>query len=163
MQRNWSGNDEWLETILYGDNKGQQDGLLATPFERVWSHVESGSIGDVEGKRVAGLLEQLNARVRNQEDRLARWQDFGRTLSKSGPRSPIKKTGSEPKEAKIDLGFTRHANLQIGTATSVVASVATPDSFNEYTRLMENMKAELADVGKPPSSKHTASKANFPV
>lgn len=82
VQKNWSGSEEWLGTILYGDSKVGEDGLLATRFDKVWKHVEAGSIGDVEGKGHVGLLEQLDARVRSQEDRLARWQNFSKGLSK---------------------------------------------------------------------------------
>ena len=148
-QRNWSGSDEWLETILYGDTRFHQEGLLATSFERVWKHVESSSIGYMEGKQGIGLLEQLDARVRDQENRLARWQDFGRTLSKVGPESPSKKKDLETKEAKIDLGFNRHENLHIGQSTSKAVGNASTVSLEECTRLIENMKAELAEVGKP--------------
>jgi hypothetical protein len=148
-RRNWSGSDEWLETILYGDSRFHQDGLLATPFERVWKHVESSSIGDVEGKQGIGLLEQLDTRVRDQENRLARWQDFERTLSKVGPGSPSKKQDPKAKEAKIDLGFNRHENLHIGQSMSKTVGNTSTVSLEEYTRLIENMKAELAEVGKP--------------
>ena len=149
VQRNWSGSDEWLETILYGDSRFHQDGLLATSFERVWKHVENSSIGDLEGKQGVGLLEQLDARVRDQENRLARWQDFGRTLSKAGPGSPSKKKGLEPKPTKINLGFNRHQDLQIGRSSANTAGNTSAVSLDEYTRLIENMKTELADVGKP--------------
>ena len=150
VQRNWSGSDEWLETILYGDSRFSQEGLLATPFEQVWKHVENSSIGDIEGKRGVGLLEQLDARVRDQENRLARWQDFGRTLSKVVPSSPSKKKDPEAKQTKIDLGFNQHEDLQIGRSTAkTVGNDTSAVSLDEYTRLIENMKAELADVGKP--------------
>ena len=149
VQRNWSGSDEWLETLLYGDSRFHQDGLLATSFERVWKHVESSSIGDVEGKQSVGLLEQLDARVRDQENRLARWQDFGRTLSKADPGSASKKNDSEAKETKINLCFNRHENLQVGRNAAEAVGNTSAVSLQEYTRLVENMKAELADVGKP--------------
>jgi hypothetical protein len=149
VQRNWSGSDEWLEAILYGDSRFGQDGILATPFERVWKHVENNSIGDVEGKQGIGLLDQLNTRVRDQENRLARWQDFERTLSKAKPGSPSKKKEPEAMATKIDLGFNIHQGLQIGRTNAKTAGNTSAVSLDEYTRLIENMKAELADVGKP--------------
>lgn len=148
VQRNWSGSEEWLESILYGDSRFGQDGLLATPFERVWKHVENNSIGDVEGKQGIGLLEQLDARVRDQENRLARWQDFGRTLSKVNPGSPSKKD-LEAKATKVDLGFNRHKDLQIGRTNAKPVGNTSAVTHEEYNRLIENMKAELAEVGKP--------------
>jgi len=114
VQRNWSGNDQWLGAVLYGDSKVGEDGLLATRFDKVWKHVENGSIGDVESKGRVGLLEQLDARVKDQENRLARWQDFGKMLSKNKSSSPVKKDPTLTGPKQIDLGFNRHENLQIG-------------------------------------------------
>lgn len=149
LQRNWSGSDEWLETILYGGSRNSQYGLLATPFERVWRHVENNSIGDIERKHGVDLLEQLDARVRDQENRLARWQDFGRTLAKTGSASPSKKKECEAKPTKIDLGFNSHQDLHIGRTSTTSVENTSSVSLEEYTRLIENMKSELADVGKP--------------
>ena len=149
VQRNWSGSPEWLESVLYGDSRASAEGLLATRYDKVWKHVENGSIGDVESKHQVGLLEQLDARVKDQEERLARWQDFGRTLAKVEASSPAKKASLDIKQPKkIDLGFNRHQALQIGQGSPKNTSQANGPSLEEYTRLIENMKSELADVEK---------------
>lgn len=114
FQKNWSGNEQWLGAVLYGDSKVGEDGLLATRFDRVWKYVENGSIGEVESKARVGLLEQLDARVKDQENRLARWQDFGKTLSKNKMTSSPQKDSTSVQSKMIDLGFNRHENLQIG-------------------------------------------------
>jgi hypothetical protein len=90
VQKNWSGSEAWLGTILYSDSKVGEGGLLATTFERVWKHVEDGNIGDVESAGKLGLLEQLDARVKTQENRLGRWKEFCHTLSKSGEKLPVR-------------------------------------------------------------------------
>lgn len=114
VQKNWSGNEAWLGTVLYGDSKVSEDGLLAIRFDKLWKHVENGSIGDVESRDKAGLLEQLDARVKNQENRLARWQDFGKTLSKNAAVCLSEKHSPLAERKKIDLGFNRHEDIQIG-------------------------------------------------
>jgi hypothetical protein len=76
--------------------------------------VENGSIGEVESKGRVGLLEQLDARVKDQENRLARWQDFGKTLSKNKVAPSSQKDSTSVKSKKIDLGFNRHEILQVG-------------------------------------------------
>ena len=149
VERNWSGSDEWLKTILYGDRVLNQDGLLTTPIEQVWKHVENNSIGDIEGENGTGLLEQLDARVRSQENRLAGWQEFGRTVSKASLGIPLKKRNPEDKTSKIDLDFTSHQSLHIGRMNVKDTENASPVSLHRYTRLIENMKVELSEVGKP--------------
>ncbi|KAK0118407.1 hypothetical protein ONS95_012696 [Cadophora gregata] len=150
VEKNWSGNTEWLETILHGDSRTNTDGFLSTRFDKIWKHVESGSIGDVEGTNRVGLLEQLDARVKDQEKRLARWKDFEKTLSKSAGPPPVKAARKASTDSnKIDLGFNLHQNIQIGRSNKEKAVKTNGVSLEEYTRLIENMRTELADVSKP--------------
>ncbi|PBP20375.1 hypothetical protein BUE80_DR008847 [Diplocarpon rosae] len=148
VQKNWSGNAGWLESILYGDSRSNADGILASRFDQIWKHVESGSIGEIEGSNHVGLLEQLDARVKDQEKRLARWQNFGKTLSKAAGPSPIKENTAFNEPSKIDLKFNQHQELQVGRSSTKLARLKNV-SLDEYTRLLENMRTELSAVSKP--------------
>ncbi|KAK2626372.1 hypothetical protein QTJ16_004634 [Diplocarpon rosae] len=148
VQKNWSGNTGWLESILYGDNRSNADGILASRFDKIWKRVESGSIAEIEGTNHAGLLEQLDARVKDQEKRLARWQNFGNTLSKSAGPSPIKANTAFNEASKIDLKFNQHQELQVGRSSTKMARLKNV-WLDEYTRLLDNMRAELSAVSKP--------------
>jgi hypothetical protein len=150
LKKNWTGSDEWLEFLLYSDSRAQKEGFLGTLFETVWEHFESERYSDIEGNR-ASLSQQLDARIRTQEERLARWQEFGKTLAKPGATSPTKqqKEASPPSKI-IDLAFSRHLGLQIGLPPSPEKTVrSTWIPLEDYTRIVENMTNELADVGKP--------------
>ncbi|KAG9246523.1 HAUS augmin-like complex subunit 6 N-terminus-domain-containing protein [Calycina marina] len=150
IQKNWSGSDQWLQTILYGDNMGSTDPVLATPLEKLWKHVENGSIGGIEAKQQVGLLEQLNSRVKNQEARLAKWQSFGKSLKKVGSpvKSQVPHTSTDGRN--IDLGFTQHQVLQLPRAvTESAVNKPETNSLREYKRMVENLKAELVNVNKP--------------
>ena len=164
VTNNWSGREEWLETILYGDAKVREDDLLAANFDSVWSHVEDGNLGDVEEKKHIGLLQQLDARVRNQEARLATWQDFRKRLAKSGPPSPSKtKDPAISQDRKIDLGFNLHQSLQIShSKTSEIVQATTHKSIKEYTQLIDEMKMKLEDVGRPPAQARLSNGNLFP-
>ena len=154
VQKNWSGSENWLESILYGDSRVSKDGVLVTRFVDVWNHVEQGRIGDVEGRQYTGLLEQLDRRVKDQENRLARWQDFGRSLSKTGTSSPSKKKNQTLVEQNgIDLAFSEHQTLQLGRTNTDEILTISGVSLEEYMHLIENMRSELADVGKPKTKK----------
>ncbi|XMA16177.1 hypothetical protein WAI453_008968 [Rhynchosporium graminicola] len=150
VEKNWSGNTQWLETILYGDNRTNQDGVLSAKFDKIWQHVDKGSIHEVEATNRVGLLEQLDARVKDQEKRLARWQDFGKTLAKSDSPSPIRNPVKDSKESgRIDLGFNSHQHLQTGRTNNAKVTQSNSVSLEEYSRLLENLRTELADVSKP--------------
>jgi hypothetical protein len=155
ITNNWSGREDWLEALLYGDTKARSEDLLSADLHFVWRHVEGGTLGDIEERKHTGLLEQLDARVKSQEARLTRWQDFSKTLSKSGAPSPAKAKGpTEVKEKRIDLGFNLHQNLQISKNNAVeIVEAPTHESFKEYTQLIGDMKDRLADVGQPPTVK----------
>uniref|UniRef100_A0A8H7N2C7 HAUS augmin-like complex subunit 6 N-terminal domain-containing protein n=1 Tax=Bionectria ochroleuca TaxID=29856 RepID=A0A8H7N2C7_BIOOC len=36
LRNNWSGNERWMETLLYGDASVKNDGPFGMPFERMW-------------------------------------------------------------------------------------------------------------------------------
>ncbi|CAG8960183.1 hypothetical protein HYFRA_00010662 [Hymenoscyphus fraxineus] len=157
VQKNWSGSEEWLGTILYGDSKVGEDGLLATQFDKVWKNVEAGTIGDIESKGRVGLLEQLDARVKDQENRLARWQTFSKGMSKKVNKNPTQKTNDQEGsgEKKIDLDFNLHQKIQIsrsGTGKSVETQSA---SLEEYTKLIENMRSEISEIRNPSAAKNS--------
>ncbi|KAI6713371.1 hypothetical protein JHW43_004088 [Diplocarpon mali] len=148
VQKNWSGNTGWLESILYGDSRSNADGILASRFDEIWKHVENGSIGEIENTNRVGLLEQLDARVKDQEKRLARWQNFGKTLSKAAESSPRKEFTASTTSSELDVKFNRHQELQVGRS-SMKTSRPKNVSLDEYARLLENMRKELSDVRKP--------------
>jgi hypothetical protein len=163
VKKNWSGSDEWLETLLYGDSKAPRDNLIGERFDRVWKHVETGSISDIEGKQHTGLVEQLDARIRDQEARLARWQNFGRTLSKPGTKSPSKqKETAIPQKKIVDLQFNRHQALQIDQRSDQVATHS-PIVLEDYSRLIENMNQELIDVNKAETRNVQAARRSLPT
>ncbi|KAH8590478.1 HAUS augmin-like complex subunit 6 N-terminus-domain-containing protein [Bisporella sp. PMI_857] len=162
VRKNWSGADGWLDTILYGDNTINTDGVLGTSFDRVWRHVERSSIGDLEAKKQVGLLEQLDTRIRDQDARLARWQSFRKTLTNNGI-SPTKKENRTAMDKKnIDLGFTKHQTLQVSrTPLETCPDQTWTASLEEYTRIIENMKAELDNVGNLKPMKRSPAKQSI--
>lgn len=148
VRTNWSGNGEWLDTITYGDTRFERHGLLAEPFNRVWKSVESGGLGDIEDQHKKGLVEQLDARVRGQNHRLAEWKAFEAKLT-GNDRQKETTTGSPkkmPRTLGFDLGFGAHKDLQLGTYRKTGPKTG-PDPSTEYSQMLEDMRAELASVG----------------
>jgi HAUS augmin-like complex subunit 6 N-terminus len=147
VRGSWTGSNEWLEAILYGDSRYLSDGLLASPFDDVWEHVEDASVGDMEDQQRKGLLEQLDARIREQKHRLEKWQGFEKTLKGDNSKPQEQSTELGNKAKGIDLGFGAHEALQLPSPRKATKE-ASRAPLEEYTRLMEKLHADLANVGK---------------
>lgn len=150
VRNNWTGDERWIETLLYGDSNAQKDGVLSAPFDRVWRRVQSGRLGELE-ERSAGLMEQLDDRVKSQKERLQRWQGFReRMFGKTGPETTAKAPERCQRQRGIDLGFRGHETLHVSRTGSRKLEIAKESNFDhEYETLIKNLKAELAGVSPP--------------
>ncbi|KAK8059092.1 hypothetical protein PG996_009022 [Apiospora saccharicola] len=149
LKTNWTGNDEWTENILYGENSPSKGGLLSTPFEQVWEGVQKGTLTDIEDQ-TPGLLDQLDQRVQVQRARLEKWDGFRKKLFGDKVAEPRKAPGPDSKG--IDLGFTAHLKLTADTMSPQdLDGLHLPPPPPQYAQLLDNMKAELdSDLARIP-------------
>ncbi|KAL2020438.1 hypothetical protein VTK56DRAFT_8404 [Thermocarpiscus australiensis] len=147
VRNNWAGNERWMETLLYGDSKSRKDGLLSAPFDRVWRRVQSDRLSELEDGS-AGLLEQLDNRVRGQQTRLEKWQGFRqRMFGKTSSVPATKEPDSQPKRKGIDLGFRAHENLHLGRMSPRKLPRAKPSEVDShYEALINGLKSELSAI-----------------
>ncbi|KAG5954856.1 hypothetical protein E4U58_007432 [Claviceps cyperi] len=124
VRNNWSGNEDWMETLLKGDcHATKESGLLGMPFDRVWRRVQQDRLAEIEDDP-RGLLEQLDYRVKLQKERLARWTAFrssslGQTAE--APVSPSKRRDpAKIPNRGIDFQFSVHHSLQIGATSQAL-------------------------------------------
>ncbi|KAJ4420533.1 hypothetical protein N0V82_004306 [Gnomoniopsis sp. IMI 355080] len=147
VRNNWTGNEKWMEALLYGDAKSRQDGLLTAPFDRVWRRVRTNRLGELEGHN-GGLLEQLNGRVNAQKERLDKWQNFRKEMFGDVSSEPEKQSSSRVDHQKgIDLGFEVHESLQLGRMSPKrLASAKSTQLHGDYGTLLEAMDTELSQI-----------------
>ena len=148
IRNNWSGNEGWMGTLLYGDASAQKDGLFNMPFDRVWRRVQQGRLSEVE-ESGTGLLEQLDYRVRVQKERLEKWEGFRKTMSTDQPApSPSKQKRPRNNHRGIDLGFGAHEGLQVGRVSPRKATIGNKSRRlnDEYASLVDGLQQELADL-----------------
>lgn len=148
VRNNWAGNEQWQEALVYGDSKKRNDGVLTAPFDRVWRRVRAGRLGELEDKS-GGLLQQLDNRVRVQQERLGKWQNFRKEMfgDLSGP--PMKESDQPRREKGIDLGLGVHESLQLETMGSRRLTMSkAPRVDGEYGDLLNGLETELKKINQ---------------
>lgn len=146
IKTNWTGNDQWVDSLLFNDTNPCKGGLLGSRFDDVWAGVQKGRISDLEDQN-AGLLEQLDSRVRHQRARLEKWDDFRKKMFGSMPPPQTENEKEKVKPKSADLKFTAHRNLQIDKTDTKDLTLSAPPQ--QYAKILDNMKAELEAIGKP--------------
>lgn len=150
VRNNWSGNEAWMDTLLAGDAAGKESkGLLGTPYDRVWRRVQQGRLAELEDDG-RGLLQQLDARVDAQKQRLARWDELRRDMANGSrnkrPISPIKrKTALKPPSKGIDLQFNAHKDLQVSNMRGMVP-VDDGQIHEDYATIIDELDQELTEI-----------------
>ncbi|KFA77441.1 hypothetical protein S40288_03117 [Stachybotrys chartarum IBT 40288] len=147
VRNNWAGDEHWMETLLYGSAAADRDRLMGMPFDRVWRRVQQGRLADLEGSS-GGLLEQLDARVKVQNERLEKWKRFRTDLS-SGRTipSPTKARTAARETRGIDFGFGAHEKLRVGRLSheNVTCGAKMND---EYAGIIKGLRDGLDNLNK---------------
>jgi hypothetical protein len=107
----WLGDSKWAEILLSVPTRSA-DAFLETPFEEGWKAVLDGSSVDVEHQ--PNLLDDLNARIANQETRLRKWKTFAASLRNTQvQRQDMLSAQIRPeKHHSTVIQFDRHQELQ---------------------------------------------------
>ncbi len=153
VRNNWTGNERWMETLLYGDAASTRDGLLTAPYDRVWRRMESGRLTDLEDRN-GGLLEQLDNRVRMQKSRLEQWEAFRKKIWGKSTEEPVKPDQKLLGEHRgVDLGFRAHENLHLGRLSPrKLPSKTSTRPRGEYVEMVEALESELQQIRQGSSS-----------
>ncbi|KAH7064040.1 HAUS augmin-like complex subunit 6 N-terminus-domain-containing protein [Paraphoma chrysanthemicola] len=146
LKDNWIGDPKWLDVMLHGDNIQTGDAFLGSRFDKVWRMVEAGrKLEDVVPE--AGLLENLQSRVQEQQERLQQWRTFHQRLQKEKSAS-IPATNEVPLTVK-EYKFYDHLQYQLSTSKRkepAAKNVQHSALRLEYQDLLAEMDSELLRV-----------------
>ncbi|RDA87012.1 hypothetical protein CP532_6710 [Ophiocordyceps camponoti-leonardi (nom. inval.)] len=160
VRTNWSADEGWVDALL-GSSPGRTGctGLVATPFDRVWRRVQQGRLPELQGDE-AGLLDQLDDRVRTQKERLEKWDAF-RTETfgpQQKPKQPGAKAENEAQSTKgLEITFLQHQSLQVQDMNDGARGIGRrrPRLTDDYAGLVQDVRDELTQIrcrGKAPRS-----------
>jgi hypothetical protein len=144
LKDNWIGNQKWLDVMLHGDYVQAGEAWLGSRFDKVWRMVEHGrKLEDVTPE--AGLLENLQSRVQEQQDRLEKWKMFHEQL-KGEKREPESKT-TKPSGVVKEFKFEDHLQYQLPSSKrngSEPKQIQRPAMPSDYEDVLGGMSTELA-------------------
>ncbi|OJD38839.1 uncharacterized protein BKCO1_3000262 [Diplodia corticola] len=156
LHDNWLGNPEWLELMVQGEQAEADDGLFQRPFEDIWGRVQLGQEVEEETRHHQSLLQDLEARVKGQEDRLSRWKAFHEKIQASRPEEPAPKV-SNTRSASLDFNFDRHQDLRLGkTAPHGLEDeeyAAVSKLSESYGSILANMREDLEVASRVKSNR----------
>jgi len=171
LKDNWIGNQKWLDVMLQGDDVQAGEAWMGSRFDKIWRMVEHGrKLEDVTPE--AGLLENLQLRVQEQKDRLAKWKNFHERLQqdKTDPTATIVKAPAVTKEFKFE-DHLQYALPSTKRSASETKPARRPAMFSEYEGILSEMKEDLARVttsksirtAPPLARRRTSSSAHSPA
>jgi hypothetical protein len=148
LKDNWIGNQQWLDIMLHGDHVQAEDAFLNSRFDKVWHMVEKGrKLEDVAPE--TGLLENLQSRVQEQQDRLQKWKTFHQELRRDESEKAKSKGPKGPAPVK-EFKFNDHAQYQLPSSKHAVeeAMIKRPAMRSRYEEILYEMKAGLFRASK---------------
>jgi hypothetical protein len=143
---NWIGNQKWLEVMLHGDQVQAGDAFLSNRFDKVWHMVEKGrKLEDAASE--AGLLENLQSRVQEQQTRLQKWKAFHEELRRDNTKDTVgnQKVTVAAKEFKFD----DHIQHQLPSVKQIESRVTQrPVLRSGYMDILSDMDTELLSISQ---------------
>ena len=152
LKTNWLGNTKWPSAVLYGDEENVGDAPLKQLFPSIWVAVADGGSLQPE-TNATGLLASLDNRVREQNERLKKWQVFSDEVARkvSSSHEPTMQTTAS--ELSSIFNFTQHQPLQLprygsrSFAENVFANGMPPLS-QPYEDVVAQMKKDLNSASR---------------
>jgi len=147
LKDNWIGNQKWLHVMLHGDRVQAEDAFLNSRFDKVLHMVERGSrLEQVVAE--AGLLENLQSRVQEQQKRLQTWKAFHEELRGEGTEKNTS-TNEKPAATAKEFKFDHHSQYQLPSSKETIeAKSRRPAMRTRYRDILSEMEDELENASK---------------
>jgi hypothetical protein len=148
LKDNWIGNQKWLDVMLHGDDVQAEDAFLHSRFDKVWHMVEKGQKLE-EVAPETGLLENLQSRVQEQQERLQKWKAFHEELRRDVSEKMKSRGHKGPAPAK-DFKFEDHSQFQLPSSKhkTEATMIKRPALRSQYEEVLYEMNAGLFRASK---------------
>ncbi|KAG9957966.1 hypothetical protein KCU61_g8737, partial [Aureobasidium melanogenum] len=168
LRQNWVGSIEGCDALLAGAKVASADAYMDSRFDELWQHFRQGTTPQVPPERIS-LLETLQSRVVEQNDRLRMWKAYKDVFEESN--KPVVPSQASPAplgqnitaEAHgLDI-FNQHRNIHVEQMSPVMDHPSV-DPVMDYEQVVQDMRQGLSDVRKRKQKQHGgANHATLPV
>ncbi|KAG9590746.1 hypothetical protein KCU77_g9686, partial [Aureobasidium melanogenum] len=168
LRQNWVGSIEGCDALLAGAKVASADAYMDSRFDELWQHFRQGTTPQVPPERIS-LLETLQSRVVEQNDRLRMWKAYKDVFEENN--KPVVPSQASPAplgqnitaEAHgLDI-FNQHRNIRVEQMSPVMDHPSV-DPVMDYEQVVQDMRQGLSDVRKRKQKQHGgANHATLPV
>ncbi|CAD0081659.1 unnamed protein product [Aureobasidium vineae] len=159
LRQNWVGSIEGCDALLAGAKVASPDAYMDSRFDDLWQHFRQGTTPQVSPERIS-LLETLQSRVGEQNDRLRMWKAYKDVFEESHkPANPVGESSAPHRrectaEAHgLDI-FNKHKSIGVDHTPPESVDHSHIDLMVDYEQVLHDMKQGLSDVRKRKQKPH---------
>ncbi|KAI4754766.1 hypothetical protein E4T52_09790 [Aureobasidium sp. EXF-3400] len=169
LRQNWVGSIEGCDALLTGAKIASADGYMDSRFDELWQQFRQGTTPQVPPEKIS-LLETLQSRVVEQNDRLRMWKAYKDVFEESN--KPIGISQASPVSLSQDFTaethgldiFNQHRNIRVEQTSPVPMDHPSVDPVMDYEQVVQDMRKGLSDVRKRKQKQHGgANHAALPI
>lgn len=158
LRQNWVGSIEGCDALLAGAKAASADPYMDASFDGLWHHFRQGTAPQVPPERIS-LLESLQSRVVEQDDRLRLWKAYKDVFEESNKPVNPSQVSSAPLSQDVTAEahgldiFNQHRNIRVEQTTPVFVNPWVGPMM-DYEHVVQDMKQALSEVRKRKQKQH---------
>ena len=165
VRESWLGEGRWTRLVIGGRLQWSPSTMVESTFADAFAQVKDGNDGSVRDCKSKDLLEDLESRVSEQQERLTRWGRFREDLRKLAGHSESEqhdaaRHAGRSTHQKIHVAFQDHQHLLPGAMSPAkkdpyksgeasMIDITHLATSKAYDRLVERMQEDLRNVSRP--------------
>jgi hypothetical protein len=153
LRQNWVGSIEGCGALLANAKIASADAHMDSSFDDLWQHFRQGTTPEVPRESIS-LLETLQSRVVEQNDRLRLWKSYKDVFEETNKPTNSAQMSAVPilqdstAEAQgLDI-FNKHKSISAEQTVLGVVDCSTTERSVDYEQVVQGMKQGLIDVVK---------------
>ncbi|KAH0170580.1 hypothetical protein KCU67_g2570, partial [Aureobasidium melanogenum] len=154
LRQNWIGSIEGCDALLAGAKVASADAYMDSNFDDLWQQFRQGTTPQVPPEKIS-LLETLQSRVVEQNDRLRMWKAYKDVFEESNKpvgisqASPVPLSQDFTAEAHGLNIFNQHRNIRVEQTSPVPMGHPSVDPVMDYEQVVQDMRQGLSDAPIP--------------